>query len=306
MKKQSAVSAPLQDKIFYVCNYVFWVIILLATLYPLYFVLIASVSNAFAVVQGEVTIWPVGFTLSGYESLIKFTQLWRSYLNSIVYTVLGTVMGLIFTLMAAYATTHNFLGKAAFNFIVIFTMFFSGGLIATWLVVKDVLHLYDNPLILILTWPTVWKLMLTRVFIKTTIPNELYEAATLDGASHFYYFSKVVLPLCGTIIAVLCVYIGVDKWNDYFSGLIYIRSQEWLPLQTVLRTILASLQVQNADLINANVNKMDRFEDYTAALRRAELAKYCIIVVSTAPAVALYVAMQKYFVKGVMIGSIKG
>ena len=306
MKKQSAVSAPLQDKIFYVCNYVFWVIILLATLYPLYFVLIASVSNAFAVVQGEVTIWPVGFTLSGYESLIKFTQLWRSYLNSIVYTVLGTFMGVTLTLMAAYATTHNFLGKAVFNFIVIFTMFFSGGLIATWLVVKDVLHLYDNPLILILTWPTVWKLMLTRVFIKTTIPNELYEAATLDGASHFYYFSKVVMPLCGTIIAVLCVYIGVDKWNDYFSGLIYIRSQEWLPLQTVLRTILASLQVQNADLINANVNKMDRFEDYTAALRRAELAKYCIIVVSTAPAVALYVAMQKYFVKGVMIGSIKG
>ena len=303
MIRKSGANVLFQDKVFYACNYVFWVIILLVTLYPLYFILIASFSDAYDVLAGRVTIWPVGFTTLGYETLVGFNQLWRSYANSIFYTITGTAMGLALTLMAAYATTHNFFGKAVFNFIIIFTMFFSGGLIATWLVIKDILRLYDTPLIMIITGPTVWNLMITRVFIKTTIPEELYEAANLDGASHFQYFSKVVLPLCGTITAVLCVYIGVSLWNDYFGGLIYIRRQELLPLQTVLRTILASLQVQNADLVNMY---LDNQEEYTSAIRKAEVAKYCIIVVSTAPAVLLYIAMQKYFVKGVMIGSIKG
>ena len=205
--------------------------------------------------------------------------------------------------MGAYATSRPFAGKAIVNFIIIFTMFFSGGLIPTFLVMRDI-GLLDNPLIMILMGTvSVWNLMVARTFIRTTIPEELFEASSLDGASHFQYFGLVILPLSKTIIAVLCVFYGVSRWNDWFTGLVYIRSMEWLPLQTLLRDILASLQVAQPDLLNAMVHEPG---DHAEAMRRAEVAKYCIIVVSTVPPVILYMRMQKFFVKGVMIGSIKG
>ena len=183
-------------------------------------------------------------------------------------------------------------------------MFFSGGLIPTFLVMRD-LGLYTTPWIMILMGGvSVWNLMVARTFIQTSIPNELYEASMLDGATHFDYFIKVVLPLSKTIIAVLAVYYGVAKWNDYFTGLVYLRDRNLYPLQTVLREILATLQVDKSG--DYMMSMADNAASMAEATRVAQVAKYCIIVVATGPVVILYGFMQKYFEKGVMIGSLKG
>ena len=225
----------------------------------------ASVSDPDAVLAGEVLFWPKGFSLMGYEAVFQHSELWQSYLNSIIYTVLGSALSVIVSLAAAYALSRKFAGKAFVNFLITFTMFFSGGL----------------------------------------IPIFLNEAAVMDGADHFTYFFRCVLPLSGTIIAVLSVYYGVARWNDYFTGLVFIRNRAYLPLQTVLREILASLSISgSSDTFFAAY--ADNLGGLQEAMRKAEVAKYCCIVVSTVPAIVLYIFMQKYFVKGVMIGSLKG
>ena len=186
----------------------------------------------------------------------------------------------------------------------VITMFFNGGLIPTFLVMKDI-GMYNNPLVMVLMGcVSVWNLMVARTFIQTNIPEELYEASALDGASHFQYFIKVVMPLSKTIIAVLAVYYGVAKWNDYFTGLVYLKDRSLYPLQTVLREILATLQV---DMTGDFMTTMSEDASNLAeATRIANVSKYCIIVLATGPVVVLYAFMQKYFEKGVMIGSMKG
>ena len=184
-------------------------------------------------------------------------------------------------------------------------MFFSGGLIPIFLNVRD-LGLYNTRTIMIvMNLVSVWNLMVARTYIQTSIPNELYEAAVMDGAGHFTYFFRCILPLSGTIIAVLSVYYGVARWNDYFTGLIMLRDRKLYPLQLVLKEILASLTSTGSSdtFFEAYADNLGGLQE---ALRKAEVAKYCCIVVSTVPAVLLYVFMQKYFVKGVMIGSLKG
>lgn len=290
------------DKIFNTINLLLCIIVLFATIYPLYLVIIASISSPEAVLRGDVIFKPVDISFQGYESILGYKNLLRSYINSIFYTVTGTAISIVVTLCAAYALSRpSFPGKGVIGLFLVFTMFFTGGLIPTFLVMKEI-GFYDNYLMLILNGcVSVWNLMVARTFIQTTIPNELYEASTLDGASHFNYFFSIVLPLCSTIIAVLCVYYGVAKWNDYFTGLVYIRNEEWLPLQTVLRGVLASLQIDVSALMTE-----DDAKTIAEAVRTAQVAKYCIIVISSGPVILLYVFMQKYFVKGVMIGSIKG
>ncbi len=293
------------DRTFNVLNLIFWMIVLFITLYPLWLVLIASVSDPDAVLAGEVLFWPKGFSLMGYEAVFQHSELWQSYLNSIIYTVLGSALSVIVSLAAAYALSRKFAGKAFVNFLITFTMFFSGGLIPIFLNVRD-LGLYDTRLVMILmNTVSVWNLMVARTYIQSSIPNELYEAAVMDGADHFTYFFRCVLPLSGTIIAVLSVYYGVARWNDYFTGLVFIRNRAYLPLQTVLREILASLSISgSSDTFFASY--ADNLGGLQEAMRKAEVAKYCCIVVSTVPAIVLYIFMQKYFVKGVMIGSLKG
>ena len=234
------------DRTFNVINLIFWMLVLFITLYPLWLVLIASVSDPDAVLAGEVLFWPKGFSLMGYEAVFQHSELWQSYLNSIIYTVLGSALSVIVSLAAAYALSRKFAGKAFVNFLITFTMFFSGGLIPIFLNVRD-LGLYDTRLVMILmNTVSVWNLMVARTYIQSSIPNELYEAAVMDGADHFTYFFRCVLPLSGTIIAVLSVYYGVARWNDYFTGLVFIRNRAYLPLQTVLREILASLSISGS------------------------------------------------------------
>lgn len=293
------------NRIFKIVNTVFWVVIMFLILYPLYLVIIASVSDPDAIVRGEVVWHPVGFSLRGYEAVFKYNELIRSYGNSLFYTFSSVVLSIVVTLLGAYVLSRpKFKGKAVFNLFFVFTMFFGGGLIPTFLTMRD-LGLYNSPLLVILMGSvSVWNLMVARTFIQTSIPHELYEASMIDGASHFAYFGRVVLPLSKTIIAVLAVYYGVAKWNDYFTGLVYLRDRSLFPLQTVLREILATLQVDKTG--DYMMNMADDMASMAEAMKVAQVAKYCIIVVATGPVVILYAFMQKYFEKGVMIGSLKG
>ena len=303
MKKKMKLS--FSNRMFYLFNSVVWIVVMLIVLYPLYLVVIASVSDPDAIIRGEVIWHPVDFSLIGYKAVLGYSELIRSYGNSLFYTATGITLSVIVTLLAAYALSRpKFPGKTAINLYFVITMFFGGGLIPTFLVLKDV-GLYNNPLILILTGcVSVWNLMVARTFIQTSIPSELYEAAVLDGASHIQFFKKVVMPLSKTIVAVLAVYYGVAKWNDYFTGLVYIKDRKLLPLQTVLREILASLQVDKSG--DYMISMADSMESMSEALRIANVSKYCIIVISTGPVVILYAFLQKYFEKGVIIGSLKG
>ena len=305
MKKRALKNMSVSNRIFYLFNSVFWIVVMLIILYPLYLVCIASVSDPDAIVQGKVIWKPVDFSLVGYEHVVTYSELWTAYGNSLVYTFLSICISIIVTLSAAYVLSRRrFPGKGILNLYFVITMFFNGGLIPTFLTVRDI-GLYDSRWALILMGcVNVWNMMVARTYIQSTIPEELYEAAMLDGSTHLQYFSKVVLPLSKTIVAVLAVYYGVAKWNDYFNGLIYIRDRKKLPLQTVLREIVATLQVDMSSEF------MTSMEDYivslTEALRIANVSKYCIIVISTAPVIILYAMLQKYFEKGVMIGSLKG
>lgn len=300
-KKQMSLS----NRVFHIFNTVFWIGIMLIILYPLYLVCIASISDPDAIVRGEVIWHPVDISLIGYRYILQYKELWTPYANSLFYTFSSVVISIFVTLCAAYALSRpGFAGKGVINFFFVFTMFFNGGLIPTFLVMRDI-GMYNTRLVLILMGcVSVWNLMVARTYIQNSIPEDLYEAAMLDGATHFQYFGKVVLPLSKTIIAVLAVYYGVAKWNDYFTGLVYIRDRALLPLQTVLREILATSQVDTSG--DYMMSMADSAASMQEALRIANVAKYCIIVVATGPVVILYAFMQKYFEKGVMIGSLKG
>lgn len=305
MKNRKMKNMSMSNRIFYVFNSIFWILIMFIVVYPLYLVCIASVSDPNAVARGRVVWKPVDFSLIGYEKILGYAELWTSYANSLFYTAAGICISIVVTLTAAYAlSSRKFPGKGFINTYFVVTMFFSGGLIPTFLTVRD-LGLYNTRLIIILMGSvTVWNMMVARTFIQNSIPEELYEAAVLDGASHFQYFFRVIVPLSKTIAAVLAVYYGVDKWNNYFTGLVYIKDRAKLPLQTVLKEILASLQIDTSSDFMLSMD--DNAAALTEALRIANVSKYCIIVISTAPIVLLYFAAQKYFTKGVMIGSLKG
>lgn len=305
MKGRKMKNMSRSNRVFYILNTIFWIFFMFIIIYPLYLVCIASVSDPDAIVRGEVIWHPVDFSLVGYKAVLGYSDLWHSYGNSLIYTFAGIALGIIVTLLAAYALSRpKFPGKNLINMFFIVTMFFNGGLIPTFLVMKD-LKLYNTPWVIILMGSvSVWNLMVARTYIQTNIPGELYEAATIDGASHAQFFGKVVLPLSKTIMAVLAVYYGVAKWNDYFTGLVYLKDRSLLPLQTVLREILATLQVDKTG--DYMMSMMDNAESMLEAMRIASVSKYCIIVVATGPVVVLYAFMQKYFEKGVMIGSLKG
>ena len=304
-RKRNRIRETRKDRIFNTFNLLFWILVLFIVLYPLWLILIASVSDPDAVLQAKVLLWPVDFSLMGYETVLQNSELLRSYVNSIFYTVVGSALSVIITLAAAYALSRKFAGKKLVNLAITFTMFFSGGLIPIFLNVLN-LGLWNTRAIMILmNLVSVWNLMVARTYIQTTIPEDLYEAAVIDGSNHFTYFFKCVLPLSGTIVAVLSVYYGVARWNDYFTAQVMLRDRALFPLQRVLREILASLtSTGSSDTFFAAY--ADNLGGLQAALRKAEVAKYCCIVVATVPAVFLYIFMQKYFVKGVMIGSIKG
>jgi len=277
------------------------VLILFATLYPLFFVIIASVSDPTLVATGKVWIIPQGWSTFGYEQIFADQRIWTGYRNTILYTVVGTALNLLVTLPAAYALSRKeFAPRKPLMFFFAFTMFFSGGLIPIYLLYKD-LNLLDNWLVFIVPSAlNVYNLIIARAFFENSLPEELFEAARLDGVSYFQFFLTIALPLSKAIISVIGLYYLVQHWNDFFTGLIFVRDYDKQPLQIVLRDILLSNQAFAGGAGGAGGTGGAYGQQF------ADQIKYGVIIVATLPVLLIYPFVQKYFEKGVMIGSVKG
>ncbi len=277
--------------------YTFAAIFLVILIYPLYFIVIASFSDPSAVGSGQVNLVPKGFTLDGYKELFRHDNIWAGYRNTIFYTIVGTAIGVIVNISAAYAMSRKELvGRNGLSIFFIITMFFNGGLIPTFMTIRD-LHLYNTFWVMVVPFSvSVYNIIVARTFFQTSIPNDLWEAAQLDGCGHIRYFIRVVLPLSKAIVAVLGLWIAVSQWNSYFNALIYLKKQNLYPLQLVLRNILITNQMQSS---------LGSGEAAQIAMRLANLMRYSVIIVATVPIMCVYPFIQKYFNQGVMIGAVK-
>lgn len=289
------------DRIFDAFNFVFLLAVCLIVAYPLYFVVIASISDPNVVNKGGVILWPRGVTMLGYEKLFQDKNIWTGYANTFFYTFVGTTLNVIVTICAAYALSRkDLVGRKVLMKYFIFTMYFSGGLIPMFIQINS-MGLYNTRWVLIiLGLMSVYNMIITRTFFESSIPDELLEAAKLDGCSDLRFFVSIVLPLSHAIIAVLIVYYGVGHWNQYFNALIYVSKQEYYPLQIVLREILIQSRQTEAVVSEGQIAELLEKNKY------AELIKYGVIVVSSLPVMIMYPFAQKFFVKGVMLGAVKG
>ena len=286
------------DKIFNFFLYLVTGILTLIALYPMYFIIIASFSSPAAVANGNVVLFPVNPTFSGYAKLMGYTSIWVGYRNTIAYTILGTLVILAVNLPAAYALSRkDLVGRRLINLIFIVLMFFSGGLIPTYMIVKD-FGLVDNFWVMIIPFSVItYYVIVARTFFSNSLPDGIWEAAQIDGCGNLRFFFSFVLPLSKAIIAVIALWAAVGIWNQYFNALIYIRSDTLQPLQIILRAILIN---------NQNMASMTTGSAAQEARELAELIKYAVIVVSSAPIMCMYPFVQKYFNQGVMIGAMKG
>jgi len=260
------------------------------------------------VALGELTFLPRGFTWDAYANVFRDNRIWRGYINSIYYTVAGTLISLALTLPAAYALSKKKMrGRTVISWYFLFTMFFSGGLIPTYLIVRDVGLLNKSYSLAVLGCLSVWNVVVTRVFYQSSIPDELYEAAKIDGCTEFGMFFKIAMPLSGAIIAVMSLFYAVGRWNDFFTGLIFLSNSDYFPLQLVLRNILMAGQIALASIQASGRNlSAEQMLVLTRNMYLAEAMKYSLIFIASAPLLLAYPFVQKYFVKGVMIGSLKG
>lgn len=295
-----------QDKIFDICNIIFMLLVLIIMLYPMWFAVIVSFSDPLAVGGGRVWIVPVEPTLEAYQNVFKNSIIWTGYKNTIFYTVLGTALNIILTIPAAYVLSKkNLVGRNVLSWIFLFTMYFSGGLVPTYLLLKS-LSLINTRWVLILSGGlSVYNMIVTRIFFQTSIPEEIYESAKIDGASHFCAFFKIALPLAKSIIAVMVLFYAASRWNSYFDALVYTTKESLAPLQLVLRRILILNEDMMKEITSGNISG-DQMKDVLRQASMAETMKYALIFIASAPLLIAYPFVQKYFVKGVMIGSLKG
>jgi putative aldouronate transport system permease protein len=272
----------------------------MVVLFPLINIVSRSFSSMAAVISGRVWLWPVDISLEGYKAIFKYKLVWTGYLNSIINTTVGTAINISLTLTAAYVLSRrDFAFRKFFMVLFLITMLFNGGLIPIYIMVKN-LGLLDNRFSLMLPLAiNVYNVIVARTFFQATIPNELLEASQLDGCNDFRFFFQVVLPLSGSLIAVISLWYAVMHWNSYFNALVYIRSERLFPLQIVLRNILLANQV------TASMDISD-LEDVAKKDELAQILRYSLIIVASVPMLCLYPFIQQYFVKGIMIGSIKG
>lgn len=286
------------DKTFDVIVGILAAIVILIVLVPLVFVAAASFSDPDRVIRGEVLFWPKGMTLKAYTMVFENKDIWRGFANTIFYTAAGTFISVIMTILAAYPLSRkNLRGRNFIMMAILFTMYFSGGMVPTYLLVRD-LGMYNTIwALLIPNALSTYNLIVAKTFFENSIPEELYESARLDGCGNIPMLIKIVLPLSKAIMAVLVLYYAVAIWNAYFDALIYIKDSSMHPLQIVLRNIL--LLGQTEQMGTNDVGMAEK-------IKMAEAIKYSVIVVSSIPMLALYPFVQKYFVKGVMIGAVKG
>lgn len=288
-----------EDRILYGVVTGVLILFLIVVLYPLIYVLSSSFSSGTAVSTGRVVLWPVDFSLEGYKTVFSHKLIGSAYRNTIFYTVVGTLINVSITVMCAYPLARSdFPMRRFFTLFFMFTMFFSGGMIPTYMVIAK-LKLTNTVWAMLLPGAiSVYNMVLVRTFIKNSIPNELLEASRIDGCSDARYFLSILLPLSKPVIAVITLYYAVGHWNAYFNAMMYLSDQELYPLQIILRQILVANQI--------NLNDMVDVESMVAKQGLADILKFALIVVSTVPILCIYPFIQRFFIKGVMIGAVKG
>ncbi len=293
-----------EDVIFDTIIFIILTIIFLIVAYPLYFIIISSISAPEAVAGGKVVLLPVDINLRGYQEVSKDSRIMRSFLNSVFYTVCGTLINLAVTLPTAYALSRSkFVLKKFVTTFYLITMFIGGGMIPTYLIVQKT-GLLDSMWGLIIPGALgVYNMIVARTFFQQNISEELYEAAEIDGCSHARFFFSIALPLSGAIIAILVLYYGVGHWNAYFNALLYMQTEEKFPLQLILRSILVQNEAQLGQAASTSAAAREAAQQQRQLV---ELMKYSLIIISSIPVLILYPLIQKHFVKGVMIGSVKG
>lgn len=296
MKKQT--NKPRESKGDRIYGFVVTALLILFSsiiIFPLLHIVAGSFSDPMALLRGEVSIFPVGFTTEMYEKVFKNESLWVGFRNTVFYTVLGTTISIILTACAAYPLSRSdFYGKNVFTMLFIFTMFFTGGMIPTYLVVKELNMLNSVWAMVLPSAVSTYNLIIMRTFFQNTIPTELTDAASIDGCNDLGIFFRIVLPLSAPIIAVMVLFYGVAQWNSWFLALLYLGERDMYPLQMVLRDILIESDMSN---ISGSASDVEIIGDGL---------KYATMVISTLPIICLYPFIQKYFVKGVMIGAVKG
>ncbi|EGG36981.1 MULTISPECIES: carbohydrate ABC transporter permease [Paenibacillus] len=287
------------DRIFNVINYAILILVTVIVMYPLLFVLSASFSDPQAVLRGEMLLWPKGVNLNSYAKIFQNQDIISGFTNTLVYTSLGTFINLTMTILAAYPLSRkDFVGRNAIMALLVFTMFFSGGLIPTYLLIKNLGMLNTLWVMIIPNAVSIWNIIIMRTFFQQSIPGELQEAATIDGCSNIKILTRIILPLSMPIIAVTILFYAVGHWNAFFNALLYLSDKDKFPLQLILREIL--IQGQTNDMVKMST------ESAIKQQREVEGIKYAVLVVANIPVLALYPFLQRYFVKGVMIGAIKG
>ncbi|MFD0711515.1 carbohydrate ABC transporter permease [Paenibacillus sp. GCM10027626] len=287
------------DRLFIAIVYIVLGLVTLAVLYPLYFVLIASISSPQLVLSGDIWFWPRDITWRGYEKLFENEEIMRGYGNTILYTVAGTAVNLAMTVAAAYPLSRrDFIGRNWIMGMMVFTMFFSGGLIPTYLLIKELGMLNTFWAMILPGAVSVWNIVLMRTFFQNGLPFELQEAASIDGCTNLRILWRIVLPLSAPILAVMVLFYSVGHWNAYFNALIYLSDREIYPLQLILREIL--VQGEMKDMVDVSEGSL------SGSVLDVESIKYAIVIVANLPVLLLYPFLQKYFAKGVMVGAIKG
>ena len=306
MKKTGVIKRTRFDEGFDIVNASLMILLTLVIAYPLYFTIIASISDPYSVVNGKVIWIPVDVTLEAYRNALQEKSIWIGYRNTLIYTALGTLWNLILTIPTAYVLSKKrMLGRNALSVFFLVVMYFSGGLIPTYIQVKSLGLINMWYTLVILDGISVYNVIVTRVFFQNTIPDTLYDAAQIDGTNEFQNFFLIALPLSKAILAVITLYYMVSRWNSYFTALLYVSKDKYQPLQIALRNVL--LANQNAA---AGISTESMDSDALLAMARrsymAEGMKYALIFISSAPLLMAYPFVQKYFVQGVMIGSMKG
>ncbi|MDE7281499.1 MAG: carbohydrate ABC transporter permease, partial [Ruminiclostridium sp.] len=292
-KKGGALKITLGDRVFYIINALVLGILALIIIYPLYFIIIASISDPDAVLGGKVILYPVNITLSGYQKIIERTDVWRGYLNTIIYTLITVALSLVVTIPAGWALSRKTLPfKKFFMIFFIIPMFFGGGLIPFYNVMSSLGLLNSIWSIILPSILSVWNLFMTKTFFESSIPDGVIEAAKIDGAGAFRTFGMIVLPLAKAVIAVMALYYAVGQWNSYFNAMIFIQDETLYPLQLVLKEILIASESTTGG----------SGETILEQYRLANQLKYVSVIVSSLPVIMLYPFVQKHFQQGVMIG----
>lgn len=293
----------LSDKQFDVVNAVFVFLITAIILYPLIYVVAASISDPVAVNSGRVWLWPVDITFEGFRRVFSNDAIWLGYRNTIFYTVVGTVLHLLVLIPAAYALSRKeVIGRKYITWFIVFTMLFGGGMIPRYLVVDSLGMVNTVWAMLIPNIVGAWSILVARSYFETNIPDSLIESAQIDGASEFTVLLQIVLPLSMPIIAVMALFYGVGMWNQYFNALIYISNERLFPLQLILRQILV-LNEMSTDMMQGGA--IGSASSFAEQINNASLIKYAVMIVSSLPLLMIYPLMQKYFVRGLMIGAVK-